>query len=748
MASDAVWALDLGSSSLKALRLSLSGEAAQVTGFEVIPHAKILSGKGITAVEKEEMIALALRQFVQRSGISDEQVIVSVPGQNSFARFVNLPPVEAKKIPEIVRFEAMQQIPFDINEVQWDWQLMGDPASTDKRVGLFAIKNEIVTEEMDRYGHEDLSVATVQMAPMALYNWLLYDRPDLVSSDDRAVVVLNIGAEITDLVACTKSGVWQRCILIGGNAFTQAIADAFKINFEKAEKLKRTAAVSKYARQILQAMKPVFTDLVGEVQKSLGFYTNANPNVRVSRIVAMGGGTRLRGLLKYLQQSLQIPVERPDAFKRLALSSGVSAAKFHEAVPELAVVYGLAVQGEGISKIQSNLLPKSIARSIAWAEKTKYFYAAAGLLLLVSLLALGRVALDNASYGRNQAVRMQIAGAVDRVNESQRQLEDEKAKSVELQSRIRKVFERFVYRDTIPLVYQTVLSALPNARNNPAQAKLYEAFAAGDLDTVKSTRRKDRKQIFITSCSIRYAEDLVATQFSEVDWMQPGAMPGYGNVQGPAYAPDARAEAPVTMQLEPTPEPVEAAAGEVPTAPPSGFVVTLEGYSPYRDIGDLLDPAGVDKQPEKWGLVTRLLNLQSADPASPFVLLDKGKASHFEIDKGPVDPNTQRMPRGIGVPRAPEAGTGVQNPNEQVLVDPMTQEVISRVRVAREGARSTLARAARETVEDNDWWFVLKFKLAWKDAPAVAAPAMDAAAAASTYGQPPQAAPAGGVLPE
>jgi len=78
----------------------------------------------------------------------------------------------------------------------------------------------------------------------------------------------------------------------------------------------------------------------------------------------------------------------------------------------------------------------------------------------------------------------------------------------------------------------------------------------------------------------------------------------------------------------------------------------------------------------------------------------------------------------------------------------MTQEVISRVRVAREGARSTLARAARETVEDNDWWFVLKFKLAWKDAPAVAAPAMDAAAAASTYGQPPQAAPAGGVLPE
>jgi len=207
-ASDAVWALDLGGGSLKALRLTVSGEAVQVTGFEVIPHAKILSGKGVPAVEKEEMIALALRQFVQRGGISEEDVIVSVPGQNSFARFVNLPPVESKKIPEIVRFEAMQQIPFDISEVQWDWQLMTAPDSAEKRVGLFAIKNEIVSEEMERYSHEDLSVAYVQMAPMALYNWLLYDRPDLVTSDDRPVVVLNIGAEITDLVVCTKSGVW------------------------------------------------------------------------------------------------------------------------------------------------------------------------------------------------------------------------------------------------------------------------------------------------------------------------------------------------------------------------------------------------------------------------------------------------------------------------------------------------------------------------------------------------------------
>ena len=107
-----------------------------------------------------------------------------------------------------------------------------------------------------------------------------------MTSDSQATVVLNIGAENTDLVVCTKSAVWQRCILIGGNAFTKAIADTFKLDFEKAEKLKRTAPVSKYARQILQAMRPVFTDLASEVQRSLGFYNSSNPNTKIVRIVA------------------------------------------------------------------------------------------------------------------------------------------------------------------------------------------------------------------------------------------------------------------------------------------------------------------------------------------------------------------------------------------------------------------------------------------------------------------------------
>ena len=125
-------------------------------------------------------------------------------------------------------------------------------------------------------------------------------------------------------------------------------------------------------------MRPVFTDWSGEVQRSLGFYTSSNPDVKVTRVIAMGGGTKLRGLVKYLSQTLQIPVEKPDAFKRLAVVPGVSAAKFHENVADFGVVYGLGLQGLGMARIESNLLPTSVARSLAWAGKMKYFIGGGG----------------------------------------------------------------------------------------------------------------------------------------------------------------------------------------------------------------------------------------------------------------------------------------------------------------------------------------------------------------------------------
>ena len=741
MAADTgtVWAIDIGNSSLKALNLSTERGVLEVIGFDNIRHGKILSGSNVTEAEKEELIALSLRQFVNKYDLSMDEIVVSVPSQNSFARFVNLPPVEEKRIPEMVKFEAVQQIPFDINDVQWDWQLMTEPDSPEIKVGIFAIKNEVVDSALEYFSREDIQVSYVQMAPMALYNYLLNDRPDMVTSDSQATVVLNIGAENTDLVVCTKSAVWQRCILIGGNTFTKAIADTFRLNFEKAEKLKRTAPVSKYSRQILQAMRPVFTDLASEVQRSLGFYNSSNPNTKIVRIVAMGGGTRLRGILKYLQQTLQMPVERPDSFKRLGMGPGVSPAKFHENVSDFGIVYGLALQGLGLARIESNLLPRNIARSMAWASKGRYFIAAACMLLAVSLLCFAATGLAKMNHTKNAQVRQKIVRALSDVEDAKQKYSDEKTKGDVSDATIEKEFEPFKNREVVPLLFETIFSALPNEHNNPKQAELYKAFAAGDVKTIKKIPRELREQVFITGMNIYFTHDLDKAQFGAADaWrstrgsesgMDDGGM---GSEYDYAMMMDAEMGMGRGMYEEFGPRGFMGGA-VTKEEKNSGFVVQVLCYSPYgpsnnekskNELNELIDPHSVENQQDKWGFVTRLAHLDDMveDADSPFELFKKEDPEQFNLEIKEVTIDGEMVPAGIGIweelideTARPGSRAGALTRN-RILIDPMTREVICKISVVDEDGEPILYRG-QPVFKVNDHWFVLNAKFIWRDAP-------------------------------
>jgi len=721
-----VWAIDIGNNSLKALYLSTERGVVEVIGFDNIRHGKILSGDGVTDVEREELVALSLRKFVNKYDLSMDEIIISVPSQNSFARFVNLPPVEAKRIPEMVNFEAVQQIPFGINDVQWDWQLMTEADSPEVKVGIFAIKNEVANAALEHFNREDVQVGYVQMAPMALYNYLVHDRPELVTSDNRATVVLNVGAENTDLVVCTKSSVWQRCILLGGNSFTRAIAEAFRLNFEKAEKLKRTAPVSKYARQIFQAMRPVFTDLGSEVQRSLGFYNNSNPDTKIVRIIALGGGTKLRGLLKYLQQTLQIPVERPDSFKRLAMGPGVSPAKFHENVGVFGIVYGLALQGLGLARIDSNLLPRSIARSMAWASKGKYFIAAACMLLAVSLLSFGRTGWDMMNFNKNDTIRGDIVEILDDVQQAQEKLQEIERESSEYDATIDKEFGAFEYREMIPYLYETIITHLPNEKNNPQQAGLYKAFAKGDVKAVVAIPRKERKQIFITSMSAYFSADLATAQFvGGADlWRKSRGTPGTGEEEYYDDGYEMYEDMGMEMESRYQYAPAFGMTGATAEEKMPGFVVTIAGYSPYEKIGELIIPHGVESKPDEWGFVTRLLHLDDfvADGNSPFEVYKMTDNEQFKPDIGEVSFDVEMMPAGIGVldvrykPQPTSTTPGQAQEGEWVLIDPMTKELISKIAEWEDNGDAKLYRG-KQVYTVNDHWFVLNVKFVWRDAP-------------------------------
>jgi type IV pilus assembly protein PilM len=763
-AARGVWAIDIGTTSLKALRLTRGAEGLEVIGFSHIEHSQPLTSEGVGIDDREQIISETLHQFLEANDIGKEEVGISIAGQNSFSRFIKLPPVEPKKIPEIVQFEAVQQIPFDINEVEWDWQLMENENSPDKEVGLFAIKNELISEMMDHFNREKLRVTCVQIAPMALYNFAYYDRTDVAESTDQATIILDMGAENTTLVICTKDSVWQRSIRIGGNTFTQAIADTFKKDFRVSEKLKRTAPMSKYMRQIYTAMKPVYTDLGGEIQRSLGFYSSS-PQGRdktFSKMIALGGGMKLQGLAKYLTQTLGMSVVKPDSFERLVLSPDVSSAQFHENVSDFGVVYGLGAQLLGEAKISTNLLPRRLARAMTWSRKARMFTIAASVLLLVMVLGLAKAFKDSKQYGSNEPLRRQIQAAVNQVNTVKKEINEQEARQQPLLDKIEKENERFEYRDVLPKFHTLLLQCLPNKENTPSQAELYDAFASGDVKKVLATPRSERKQLFVTRIAVDFTDDVATAGF-------PAQQAGTRRVVRQRFSGRDdlgvdRAMMDRIRQRNTRTTPAvgtPAAAGEQEPQQRAGFTVLIEGYSPYRKISELLDPPMVGDDQNRWGVITRFENIDKLFDDMPFELFNKRETKHFNVKSGLVDliEPSPEMPAGIGIEKVvervprPQTAAGAVQPgldrrnmmntrntpdyiyDESVLIDPMTGEEISRTYdiitqedvdaradlTERDLGRIELDNFGDEIYIERDRWFRIQAKFVWKNAPKVEA---------------------------
>jgi type IV pilus assembly protein PilM len=389
-----VWGIDVGQSALRAMRLQQAAEQFEILDLVVIEHEQILSAPDVDA---NALIQAALQSLLSRHDLRREPVVVSVPGQQTLARFTKLPPVEPKKIPDIVNFEAQQQIPFDMDEVVWDYEIFSAPDSPDVEVGIIAIRKELIRAHLAHFLDLGIEPIAVQAAPLATYNALRVDG----RFGDETTLLLNIGAVSTDLIVVEGHSLWSRPVPIGGNTFTEALMQAFKLSFQKAEALKRQAASSKYARQIFQAMRSVFADLVSEVQRSVGFYASTHRQSQIKRVLGMGNAFALPGLQKFLQQNLQIPVEKFAGFQRVAKTPVLESPQYAEQVLSLAVSFGAAAQGLGAAPVRASLLPPEISRRITWRKKANAFAAAAACLAL----AAGSVWLGNIMAARALAAR-------------------------------------------------------------------------------------------------------------------------------------------------------------------------------------------------------------------------------------------------------------------------------------------------------------------------------------------------------
>jgi type IV pilus assembly protein PilM len=420
-----VWGIDLGQCALKAVRLEVADGQVKATAFDYVEHPKILSQPD---ADPDQLTREALEKFLSRNKLKGDVVAISVPGQSGLARFVKLPPVEEKKITDIVKFEAKQQIPFPLEEVVWDYQKIGSGTVTDgfameTEIGLFAIKRDMVSRALQHFRDVGVEVHVVQMSPLALCNFVSYDLlgkggPELLEDkkkkDDKAAadkaagdgeekaeeeeeeqekpeddgkkhcaVALDIGADNSNLVVTDgEKIIWQRPIPIGGNHFTRALTKDLKLTFAKAEHLKRNATKSPDLRKILGSLKPVLNDFAGEIQRSLGYFTNTHRHAHVDYMVGLGSAFRLPGLQKFLSEKLQLEVRKYQKPERLAGDEVLTAPAFSENVLSFGVAYGLALQGLAVTRLRTNLLPHELHVERLVRSKKPWAAAAAAVLLL------------------------------------------------------------------------------------------------------------------------------------------------------------------------------------------------------------------------------------------------------------------------------------------------------------------------------------------------------------------------------
>jgi len=582
--SGAVWAIDVGNCALKALKCRAHESESMVVAeaFDYIEYPKILTQPG---AEPTELILDALRQFLSRNSVQNDRVAVSVSGQAGLARFIKLPPVEARKIPDIVRYEAKQQIPFDLNDVVWDYQRLSGGSeegfALETEVGLFAMKRDVAARSIDPFERVGIDVDLLQLAPLAIYNFVLFDQltelppPEEYDPDDppESIVVISMGTDSTDLVITNGFRVWQRSVPIGGGHFTKALTKELKLTFAKAEHLKRNAATAQDTKAVFQAMRPVFNDLLTELQRSIGYFSSLDRNAKIGRVVAIGNAMKLPGLRRYLSQNLGFEIERIDEFNRLVGPSVLAAPAFKDNTLAFSVCYGLAVQALNRGKLKTNLLPREIVKDRLIRAKKPWAVAAAALLLLACTLSFVKysVALNSVDASRR----------VDGVawSEAESKSDSLVQRASNLRSEDQAVRGEF---ETINQIGKHLVGGVEGRVIWLEALKVLNEALPRELSDERPENVEHRRELHIRAIDCHYVPDLAAWFAGVKQWYQPSpdeAKAAAGAAAGDSEAPGQSA-------------PAAGAAGGIgdagaaPSEGPSGpgWVIQLIGYHHHNDL--------------------------------------------------------------------------------------------------------------------------------------------------------------------
>ena len=362
----------------------------------------------------------------------------AVPGQSVFARFVKLPAVEEEKIDRLIEFEAQQNVPFPINEVVWDYQLVGGGADEQIQVVLVAIKSDLLEEMNAAVEGSGLRTEIVDVAPMALYNAFRYNYSDLKDCS----ILVDIGARTTNLLFIEPGKIFSRSVPIGGSSITAAIAREFDEPLAVAEMRKRrdgfVSLGGAYAEasdpeiaRVSKIVRSTMTRLHAELMRSISHYRAQQQGTAPQRVFLCGASSSTPYMREFFQEKLQLTVDFFNPLRNVSVDESARAQEVSQSAHLLGELVGLALRATTTCPMELNLRPAAVVRRQELERRRPYFVVAAACVIL-ALLGWGIYYTRAAMVTRRATQRLQEK--IDVMHVAEDQLDKLKKQVVSLDS--------------------------------------------------------------------------------------------------------------------------------------------------------------------------------------------------------------------------------------------------------------------------------------------------------------------------
>jgi len=338
--------LDIGSSYIKAVQLKESKSGYELEHFDMLPISPelIVESSIIDAIRLTD----SLKEFIRKGKIKTKNVVISIAGHSSvIIKRISLPEMSEEELTESIKFEAEQYVPFDIEDVNIDFQILGPKEEAGQMdVILVAVKKEVINDYVAVVKEAGLDPVIVDVDAFALEN--MYGINYEIEAGAN-IALVNIGASTLNMnILRGGVSVFTRDSSIGSNLHTEALQKEFNLTYEEAERLKRGEALDKVRPEeahpvMLNASQEIFT----EVSRSMDYFRSSSQQPEIREVILSGGSALVQDFAARLSEKIGVQVSPAEPFRNIHIPSKFDSSFIEEVAPIAAVAVGLAMRRQG-----------------------------------------------------------------------------------------------------------------------------------------------------------------------------------------------------------------------------------------------------------------------------------------------------------------------------------------------------------------------------------------------------------------